>query len=235
MACRLFGAKLLPELMLSYCQLDPWEQTSVKFESKYKIFIHENSLENVVCQMAVILFEGNELSYHDSHLSSWDSKLWHIIIFLVNYFRQSHVLPNRALLTPGADPEHEKKYLRIFSMSIPRSPFGNVACPYRTDSWLAPSQWETSLQSSAVSHWLGANLESALPLQLLGPKRHSEYSSPQYMGVKRRHLTHGGLGEMVVILQMTFSNVYLSMKMFNFLSKISFRYVPMCSTDDKSA
>ena len=27
---------------------------------------------------------------------------------------------------------------------------------------LAPSQWETSLQSNTVSHWLGANLESAL-------------------------------------------------------------------------
>ena len=33
MACRLFGAKPLPEPMLAYCQLDPWEQTSVKFES----------------------------------------------------------------------------------------------------------------------------------------------------------------------------------------------------------
>ena len=32
----------------------------------------------------------------------------------------------------------------------------------RADSRLAPSQWETSLQSNAVSHWLGANLESAL-------------------------------------------------------------------------
>ena len=30
------------------------------------------------------------------------------------------------------------------------------------DSRLAPSQWETSLQSNAVSHWLGANLESIL-------------------------------------------------------------------------
>ena len=30
----------------------------------------------------------------------------------------------------------------------------------RADSRLAPSQWETSLQSNAVSHWLGANLES---------------------------------------------------------------------------
>ena len=32
----------------------------------------------------------------------------------------------------------------------------------RADSSLAPSQWETSLQSNAVSHWLDTNLESAL-------------------------------------------------------------------------
>ena len=32
----------------------------------------------------------------------------------------------------------------------------------RADSKLAPSQWETSLRSNAVSYWLGANLESSL-------------------------------------------------------------------------
>ena len=32
----------------------------------------------------------------------------------------------------------------------------------RVDSRLAPSQWETSLQRNIVSHWLSANLESAL-------------------------------------------------------------------------
>ena len=32
----------------------------------------------------------------------------------------------------------------------------------RTDSSFAPSQWETSLQSNAVSNWLGAKLESGL-------------------------------------------------------------------------
>ena len=32
----------------------------------------------------------------------------------------------------------------------------------RTDYRLAPSQWETSLQSSTVSHWLGRHLEAAL-------------------------------------------------------------------------
>ena len=30
------------------------------------------------------------------------------------------------------------------------------------DSRFVPSQWETSLQSNSVSHWLGANLESTL-------------------------------------------------------------------------
>ena len=38
MACHLFGAKPLPEPMLTYYQVDPEEQTSVKFESKYKVF-----------------------------------------------------------------------------------------------------------------------------------------------------------------------------------------------------
>ena len=37
-----------------------------------------------------------------------------------------------------------------------------TCCIPRADSRFAPSQWETSLQSNAVSHWLGANLESAL-------------------------------------------------------------------------
>ena len=50
MACRLFGAKPLPEPKLVYCQLDPWEQVSVKFESEFYPFIQENAFENVVCQ-----------------------------------------------------------------------------------------------------------------------------------------------------------------------------------------
>ena len=37
-ACRLFGAKPLPEPMLAYCQLESWEQISVKFESEFYHF-----------------------------------------------------------------------------------------------------------------------------------------------------------------------------------------------------
>ena len=39
---------------------------------------------------------------------------------------------------------------------------GPVKTFSRADSRLAPSQWETSLQCNTASHWLGANLESAL-------------------------------------------------------------------------
>ena len=42
MVCCLFGAKPLPEPMLAYCQLDSWEQTSVKFEL---IFYHFRSIK----------------------------------------------------------------------------------------------------------------------------------------------------------------------------------------------
>ena len=38
MAFRLFGAKPLPEPMLDFCQLDSWEQISVKFESEFYNF-----------------------------------------------------------------------------------------------------------------------------------------------------------------------------------------------------
>ena len=40
---------------------------------------------------------------------------------------------------------------------------------HRADSRFAPSQWETALLSNDISHWLGANLESALPQCLLQP------------------------------------------------------------------
>ena len=38
--------------------------------------------------------------------------------------------------------------------------------PHRADSRFAPNQWETALLCNDVSHWLGASLESALPLYL---------------------------------------------------------------------
>ena len=61
MACCLIGAKPLSKPMLGYCQLDPYEQTSVKSNQNTKLFIHENAFENIVCRMTTILSRGDEL------------------------------------------------------------------------------------------------------------------------------------------------------------------------------
>ena len=41
----------------------------------------------------------------------------------------------------------------------------------RADSRFAPSHWETSLQSHAISHWLGPSLQSALMMRFQGTLR----------------------------------------------------------------
>ena len=43
-----------------------------------------------------------------------------------------------------------------------RQRFNTNVITFRADSRFAPSQWETPLQSNAVSQWLGASLESSL-------------------------------------------------------------------------
>ena len=55
MACRLFVAKPLSELMLGHCQFGPQEQTLAKFEQKYKLFIQENASETFVYDTVAIL------------------------------------------------------------------------------------------------------------------------------------------------------------------------------------
>ena len=46
MACGMFGIKPLPKQMLTYCQLDPWEQTceSLNSNENTTLFIHEKSI-----------------------------------------------------------------------------------------------------------------------------------------------------------------------------------------------
>ena len=47
MACCLFGTKPLPQPTLTNCQLEPYEQTSVKFKSKYKTFHSQKLIWNL--------------------------------------------------------------------------------------------------------------------------------------------------------------------------------------------
>ena len=49
------SAKPLTVPMLIYCQQDPYNQTSMKFDGKYKHFYSKQILENVVGKMGAIL------------------------------------------------------------------------------------------------------------------------------------------------------------------------------------
>ena len=58
----------------------------------------------------------------------------------------------------------------------------------RADSRLSPIQWETSLQSNAVSHWLCANLESALsPAAYINPSQYSHVIPSDMISVILQH------------------------------------------------
>ena len=62
MAIHQFNTNSLPEPMLPYCQLIPWKQTSLKYQSKYKKkFFQVNACEDV-CKMPTILFRPQSVA-----------------------------------------------------------------------------------------------------------------------------------------------------------------------------
>ena len=83
MACRLFGAKPLPEPMLAHCQLDSWEQISVKFELEFFHFHSRKCIWNC-CLRKWLPFcpGGDELTL-----------TWQPNIFLPTYKRHPIVPP----------------------------------------------------------------------------------------------------------------------------------------------
>ena len=80
----------------------------------------------------------------------------------------------------------------------------NAVYSIRADSRLAPSQWETLLLSNAVSHWLGANLESAL--QHIGNV--TVVAVWCWKSINHSfHINSMSLGDLALILNVQFSNV----------------------------
>ena len=69
MACRLFGTKPSSKPMLGSCQLDPWE-LKWNFNQNIKLFIHENTSENIVCQIFGHFVLG-EMSWYKTCSMSW--------------------------------------------------------------------------------------------------------------------------------------------------------------------
>ena len=58
MACRLINAKPLAEPLLVHCQLDPWEQISMKFEWNTKLSFMKMYLKMSFVEMVAILSRG---------------------------------------------------------------------------------------------------------------------------------------------------------------------------------
>ena len=117
---------------------------------------------------------------------------------------------------------------RVYPLIKSEDPGRNNRNIFRVDSRLAPSQWETLLQSNAVSHWLGANLESTLYFAMIKLRVMSvTLSTIQEIFVYLRfiflliwhwslRLTHLPLDEMAAISQTIFSDPFLWMKIFVF-------------------
>ena len=54
----LIGTKPLAGLMMTYCRLKPWEQTTVNLNQHTKIVMQESAFENIICKMSAILFKS---------------------------------------------------------------------------------------------------------------------------------------------------------------------------------
>ena len=80
MACRLFGAKLLPEPMLAYCQLDSWEQISVKLEWEFFHFHSRKCIGN--CRLPKwrpLCPGGNELNVTKLLTCKKKNVVWNVL------------------------------------------------------------------------------------------------------------------------------------------------------------
>ena len=62
MACRLFCAKPLPNLMLIYCQLTPWGTYFNRFLFEIPVSFQENKFENVICKVKTILLKPQRVN-----------------------------------------------------------------------------------------------------------------------------------------------------------------------------
>ena len=84
----------------------------------------------------------------------------------------------------------------------------------RADSRLAPSQWETALQSNAVFHWLDANLESALARGGITASRRIRQmwvNSSNYLKSSRiRRIKSQHLNVCRLVLQLSFCPIHWS-------------------------
>ena len=105
---------------------------------------------------------GNQILYHILTLQNSTLLMWNL-----EYTGKTRSMS--WLLMPWIDvlPGHQMPYYYwpCRTGGLPSSYISATCIEHlsiRAASRLAPSQWETTLQSNAVSHWLGTKLDSAL-------------------------------------------------------------------------
>ena len=88
MVWRLFRAKPLPESMLSCCQFFTLrDKFQWNWNQKYTIFFHKNAFENIVCEMAVILFRRKWVELNQLDNIGWGNNLQLRGIFNMSHSR----------------------------------------------------------------------------------------------------------------------------------------------------
>ena len=123
----------------------PWFNIKMPFNQYRKSHCKDKTVSRSSC-----LYNG--ISYKTTSFY-WIKTLGFWISFALNIILQQHYHNSCDIII---NLDKWEQYSSCFDVHVIRW------CHNRADSRLAPSQWETSLQSNAVSHWLGANLESAL-------------------------------------------------------------------------
>ena len=193
----------------------------LNFNQNMKLFIHGDAAENIFCQMVAILSRDIQLKiiihslpvshawlYFSHAHTGFQTLLYfsHAHTGFQTYIHQHQHLPiivdnNQT----GWDSEQLGQEIShhlgvgegiVFEMLLMMQhlhqwyPWDDIT---RADSRLSTSQWEMSLQSNAISHWLGANLESALDIT---------YGKQPCNPVDYQSLTHWPLGNLNEILDM---------------------------------
>ena len=129
MARRWKGDEALPEPMMTYCRLDHQGQTSVKFASKYTNIQPRRCIWK--CRLSCV--------GHFVHS---------MCLLVVTMPLDQSRLHDPPTVTHARDFVTGIHFTMTFHLQYSLSYFAVI--------WLAPGQWETPLQSNAVSHWLGA-------------------------------------------------------------------------------
>ena len=141
------GASSAPSHYLNQCwvivNLTIRNKLKWNFNQNTKLFISKNASENIVCKMAAILPKGKWVNHVVTRL--------HCILLKMSY---ATVPEGNNILNTNKTKLKSRVTPPPISQSISRNSVKGLK--------FAPSQWETPLPSSAVSHWLGTNLESAL-------------------------------------------------------------------------